>query len=617
MVLRKKFLLGLIFVSVIILTLINLPSNLWKASAEEITNTWHWTKENPKPAWFKWDYGKDKPARGGYIKWASPYYIGLMNPNHWPVYDWVSMTQMYEDLYYIQKDWKPNFPWLAESYTYPDPLTCIMKFRKGIKFHDGTDFNAEAVKFTIDYILDRKNGCWTKAWLRPVKSVEVVDEYTLKWHFIEPWAAFIGMMGTTPGYIISKKALEGDMALKDLEKLEKRLETARKKVERATQKTEESSGDEKTKALAKLEQEKKDLADLETEHRETAKKAEGAFSVDNHAVGTGRYMFEEGRPGNYLKMKRNPNWWFGKSIGQPDMPYPDGIIVKVILDPSVRLATLRAGEIHSMGLTPSQYNMVKNDPNLNVTSMTQNHLVALRFNTQKGPCKDIRVRKAISHAIDRKALIIGTQFGQAEIASGMYMNDHWCHNPNLKPVTYDPELSKKLLKEAGYEKGLTVTGYMYNTTESVTLTEAVKNMLAQVGVNWKVDNLDNVAASDRMKNLEYDLAAGGWAYIKDPDMMASGLYHPDGGFNYGRSNNPEAIRLIEAGVRELNEDKRQKIYWELEKVLYDDYEDAWLWNPILNTARRKNLLGYDVELHKLGQESYWFSHPEWLKDGKE
>jgi len=603
--LRKKFLLGFIFVSFALVLLFNTPVSVIKAADEGGANFWKWSDSNPKPAWFKWDSGKEKPVRGGYIKWAASRYIGLMNPNHWPVYDWVSMTQLYEDLFYIQGDWKPNFPWLAESYTYPDPLTCIMKFRQGIKFHDGTDFDAEAVKFTLDYIMDKKNGCWTKAWVRPIKSMEVLDKYTLKWNFSEPWAAFIGMMGTTPGYIISKKALEGDMALKELENIEKSLKTAQKKVERAAQKADVSSGEEKTKALEKLEKEKEKLADIESEHRETAKKAEGAFSVDNHAVGTGRYMFEEGRPGNYLKMKRNPDWWFGKTIGQPDMPYPDGIIVKVIAD------------LYSMGLSPSQFNMLKGDRNLKITSMTQNHLVALRFNTQNGPCKDLRVRKAISHAIDRKALIFGTQFGQAEISSCMYMNSHWCHNPELKPVTYDPELSKNLLREAGYEKGLTVTGYMPNLPDSMPVAEAIKDMLAQVDIKWDVDFLDNVASSDRMKNVEYDLAQGGWAYIKDPDMMASGLYHPDGGFNYGRSNNPEAIKLIEAGVHELDENKRQKIYWELEKLLYENYEDAWLWNPILSTARRENLLGYDVELHKIGQESYWFSHPEWLKDGKE
>ncbi|MBW1711233.1 MAG: hypothetical protein JRJ73_15385, partial [Deltaproteobacteria bacterium] len=80
-----------------------------------------------------------------------------------------------------------------------------------------------------------------------------------------------------------------------------------------------------------------------------------ATPLDNQAVGTGRFMVEEGRPGNYLKLKRNPNWWFGKSIGLPDMPYFDGWLINVIPDPSVQLANLRAGKIDAMNVDPSQY----------------------------------------------------------------------------------------------------------------------------------------------------------------------------------------------------------------------------------------------------------------------
>jgi peptide/nickel transport system substrate-binding protein len=604
--LKKKHLVCVcLFVAVGLLLLAN-PLNM-TAVGEEAQSTWVWTKENPKPAWWKWDYGKDKPVRGGYIKYAASRYIGLMNPNHWPVYDWVAITQMYEDIAYIAGEWKPTFLWLAKSVEYTDPLTCIMKLRKGIKFHDGSDFNAEAVKYLMDYMKDKKNGCWTRAWIRPVKSVEVVDEHTVKWNFEKPWAGFIGMMATTPGYMVSKKALEGDVALLEAKKLKGKLKTAKKKLAKA----------EKKGKQAKIDKARKKVAKIQDQYDTAAAKSKGAKSVDVHPVGTGRYMFEEGRPGNYLKLKRNPNWWFAKSIGQPDMPYPDGLITYVIADLTVRLANLRAGKIHAMGLSPSQVAMVKNDPKLKISSNPTNFLVALRFNTQKGPAKDIRVRKAISHAIDRKAILAGTAFGQGTIASAMYMDTHWCHNPNLKPVTYDPELSKKLLAEAGYPNGLKISGYMSNLPDSVTRTEAIKNMLAQVGIDWKVDVLDNVAISDRMKNVEYDLAQGGWAYIKDPDMMASGLYHPDGGFNYGRSNNPEAIALVEAGNTELDMDKRQKIYWELERVLYENYEDAWLYWPVSNTARRLNLLGNDSAMQREGQETYWFSHPEYLKDGKE
>ena len=119
-----------------------------------------------------------------------------------------------------------------------------------------------------------------------------------------------------------------------------------------------------------------------------------------------------------------------------------------------------------------------------------------------------------------------------------------------------------------------------------------------------------------MKNLEYDLAQGGWAWILDPDLMATGLYSPEGGFNYGRSNNPAVIKLIEKAREEVDQNKRQKMYWEIEKLLYDDYEDAWLWWPKSVTAFRKNVLGWNQEMYLAGREGFWFSHCRWFKDGK-
>jgi hypothetical protein len=63
-------------------------------------------------------------------------------------------------------------------------------------------------------------------------------------------------------------------------------------------------------------------------------------------------------------------------------------------------------------------------------------------------------------------------------------------------------------------------------------------------------------------------------------------------------------------------DKRQKIYWELERVLYENYEDAWISYPLINVARSSRLLGYDVNKHIKGGEFYYYSHPGWFKDGR-
>jgi len=580
------------------------------------TGSWRWTKDNPKPSWWHWGTPENEPVRGGYHQASASRYIGIMNPNHYIPLDWVSITNIYGGLIYINEKYQPIAFWLAKSVEYTDPLTCIMKLRQGITFHDGSKFNAEAVKFTIDYMKDKSNGCWSRSWVLPIKSVEVVDEFTLKWNFKKPWPGFLGMMATVPGYIISKKALEGDIAMKVLGKVEKKLKKSQSKLAKLVKAAKKQTGEKAQKTAKKIEKEKKKATGLEQQVAGLRIKAKGAKDVDKFPVGTGKYMLEEGKPGNYLKLKRNPNWWFGKSVGIPDLPYLDGIKITVIPDEAIRLANFRAGKLDSLGLSATQYMDLKDNPKFKISSQIGNFMYGLKFNHVKGPAMDIRVRKAVSHAIDRKALVHGLWHGQAIVPSGPFHSTHWCHNPELKPVEYNPELSKKLLAEAGYKKGLTLKGHMSSSTSGVTTTEAIKGMLAKVGINWKVDALDPVAEDDRNKNLEYDLAGTMFAYIKEPDMVATGLYHPEGSFNYGRTNTPKAIELIEAGKIEIDMKKRQKIYWELERVLYENYEDVWFSYPIWNTARSLRVLGYDVKEHDAGGEFYWHSHPGWFKDGR-
>lgn len=503
--------------------------------------------------WAAWDYVKDKPVRGGVLRLANSQYIGKLNPNHWPVLDWPTMNFFHEKLIITDGSYKPTTPWLLEDIRQENETSFVTRLRPDVTFHDGSKFTAETVKSQIDWIRDPKNKTWSAAWLAPLDVVEVIDEHTLRWKAKQPWAGFQGIIANVPGYMMSQKALSED-----------------------------------------------------------PEKYEGSAPK-----GTGAYIVEEASPGNFLKLKRNPNWWFAKASGNPDMPYFDGVIVTVIPDPAVRLANLRANKLDVLALDKSQYAIVKNDPELKVFRAPLNHVVGVRFNTQKGVLKDIRLRQAINCAIDRKALIAGTQFGLGRIASAMYPDDHWAHNPAIKPVVYDPSLSKKLLADAGYAGGLTVRGYWNNTTEGQALAEAIKGMLSKVGINWDVELLAPVASAARMKEADFDMTQGGYTFIYDPDLLATGLYHPSGGFNFGRSNNPQAISLLEAGRRETDIDKRQKIYWDLEKVLTDAHEDAWLWWEEGATAMRKNVMGWDNDMSNKHKESYAWSHPLWFKDGKQ
>jgi len=547
-------------------------------------------------------YCPDKPVRGGYMRSASPVYIGLMNPNHFPVMDWVSMSYMYEKLINLDSSQKPTTPWLAESWEYLDDVTVIMKLKKGVLFHDRSPFNAQGLKYQMDWIMDKDNAAWTRIWIEPLKSLEVVDEYTVKWHFKRPWGSFLGTLASVPGFVISAIALEKDSAITKVKRIEREIVSAKRKAAMG-------------KDAPKADKAKQILADLEAQLKHYSTIAKDAKPLDTNPVGTGPYMLEKASTDNYLQLKRNPAWWFGQSIGLPDMPYFDGMKISVIPDPSVRLANLKAGKLDFIVADAIQYKLVKNDPNFNVNTMPMNWLIYLMLNNAKGPCADIRVRQAISHAIDRKALVMGTQFGLGRVASCMYPDDHWAHNPNLSPVSYDPVLSKKLLAQAGYPNGLTLKGFTLNLPEAQAFAKAVMAMLEKVGITWKPVYLSISGMIEPFKKRDFDIVGSLHPWIQEPDHIATLLYDPISPLNNGRSHNEKAISLIKAGRENVNEAKRTRIYNELEKALYENYEDAWLWWPTAVLASSKNVMGFNADMAKQFGEAYYFSHPQWFKDG--
>ena len=575
------------------------------ASAEKYPG-WNYDKDNPAPKWFDWgkDYWPTEPVRGGTYRTAAFKYIGLLNPHHWPVNDFVTMSYIYERPMWADGTHKPNAMWMAESWKYTGSTSAIVKIRKGIQFHDGSDFNAAGLKYMIEWMTDKRNGAWSISLYGPVKKMEVIDEYTLGFEFKRPWANFPGTLQFTA--IVSPAALKKDVAYANMGKLEKKLKTLKKKLGKAEKKGQ-------AKKIKKL---SKQVVKAEKQIAQTKERLKGFTPIDKMAVGSNQFMVEEGRPGNYLLLKRNPNWWFGKSIGRPEMPYFDKWKVTVIPDASIHLANLRANKLDTIAVDPSQYRIVKNDPKLNVRVNPVNSMHGLRFNHKRKVFQDIRVRKAISHAIDRKALIHGVHLGLGREASAMYPGDHWGHNPDLQPVKYDPELSKKLLAEAGYADGLTLTGLYWNYPISLSEATAMKSMLKKVGVDWQVEHVELAAFTDKSRNLEYDLAALSLNWIWDPDVAATALYHSDGAFNNGRFSNKEVEKLIVDGRSELDIVKRQKIYHQIEEIIYKNYYDVWTRWSVSVEASRKNVYGHNQELDLLGKEGFWYSHPLWFKDGK-
>lgn len=496
--------------------------------------------------------GDEKPVRGGIIRLASSQYIGNMNPNRWPVNDWVATSYIHEKLMVNDGAFRPSVPYVAESVVRESPRAIVITLRPNVQFHDGSPLTADSIKFMYDWIKKPENAAWTAGTVADLESVEVIGPLKVRMHLKNTWSSFEGMLAGAAGYVMGDKALAADP---------KRFESTL-------------------------------------------------------PVGLGPYMVDEASPGNFLKLKRNPNWWMGKAIGRPEAPYFDGLQLSVIPDPAVRLANFRAGKLDILALDKPQYASLHNDRNFTVSVLPANHSTAYRFNSAKGPCSDLRVRKAISHAIDRKGLIDGTQFGLARQANAILPSDHWAHNADIAPIDFNPTMSKELLAQAGHGQGLTIRGFVLNTPESIQVAEAVKNMLSKIGVTWQFDALAPVALAARRTAVDFDMADGGWRFVLDPDLTMTGLYHPIGNFSQGRAPNPELHKEIDAARNELAFEKRRVMYRAIEKKIADDYQDAYLWWDLNAVAYQKWVRGYSAENQLRYKESWWFTHPFWFADGK-
>ncbi|MBW2324408.1 MAG: hypothetical protein JRF41_13005 [Deltaproteobacteria bacterium] len=140
-------------------------------------------------------------------------------------------------------------------------------------------------------------------------------------------------------------------------------------------------------------------------------------------------------------------------------------------------------------------------------------------------------------------------------------------------------------------------------------------MLAKIGVNWKVDAVDAVSGADRLKNLEFDVSMWAAAYIQDPDSL-SWYHHPKGAWNNGRIKNNKVVPLIEAARIEIDQSKRQKIYHRIEELMYENYDDIWLWGEVSALTLSKKVQGWNNKMYIENRTWYTSSHPMWFKDGR-
>ncbi len=434
-------------------------------------------------------------------------------------------------------------PGLAERWRTIDATTWEFNLRRGVKFHDGSDFTAEDAVFSLQRPLSIKGSPGGFApFVRAIASVTAVDAHTLHIKTKYPYGALPEDINSI--LIVSKK------------------------------------------------------------HALNAGPED--FDSGRAMIGTGPYKFVKYQRGDRLELARNDQWW-GKA------PAWDKVTLRVIpADPS-RTAALLSGELDVIEHVPSAdiKNINKNNK-LRVTQTTSWRTILLhvdQYRAQpsgvtdtngkplaKNPFMDLRVRQAMSKAINRTAIAERVMEGLAVPAANIVSPGVFGYNPALKAEAYDPEGAKRLLTEAGYPNGFRVTlsgpNNRYINDEQVLQT--VAQLLTRVGITTRVEATPMSAFLGRVRKEEISFALLGWGTFAADLALRSLVATPNpekgwGAWNWGRYTNPKVDALMEQALGSVDRAKREALAREANTLAMNDLAFIPLHHQVVSWAMRASL----------------------------
>ncbi|UCE31934.1 MAG: ABC transporter substrate-binding protein [Burkholderiales bacterium] len=407
-------------------------------------------------------------------------------------------------------------PGLAVSWKPIDDLTWEFKLRQGVKFHDGSDFNADDVVCTFERAPNVPNspagfGLYTKG-----KTVVKVDDHTVHIKTEKPYPLMVNDVSTIN--IVS-----------------------------------DTKG-----CKATTEQ----------------------FNKGEATAGTGPYMFVEYVPGDRIVLKRNDAYWGRKA------EFEDVILKPIKSDPA-RVAALLAGDVDLINDLPTiDVGRMKQEGKVAISEGTSNRIMYLHMDQFrddspyisgkdgariKNPLRDVRVRKAISLAINRPAIVERVMEGQAIPAGQLLPKGFFGVSDKLKPLAYDPNTAKKLLAEAGYPDGfkLRIHGPNDRYINDAKIVEAIAQMLTRIGIEADIETLprsvffSRASAGGKDKTPEFSLYLAGWgAGSGEASSPLRSLIHTYdrskgmGAANRGRHSNAEVDKVIQQALVTVDDARR-------------------------------------------------------------
>ena len=410
------------------------------------------------------------------------------------------LSNLYDPLVRRGNDGK-LYPALAMEWKALDDHTWQFKLRQGVKFHNGEPFDANAVKFSIERILNPK----TKSpivELRKVDRVDVVDNYTVNIITKQVVPNLPDSLALFGGCIVPSKYIQ--------------------------------------------------------------QQGEEAFA--QKPVGTGPFKFKEWQKDDHLTLVANQEYWGGA-------PRIDELVFRSLPDPADRVAALLSGQVDIINQVPADsQERVKGDPNLRLEKAAGLRLYYLSTAYEQGPTADVRVRQAISYAIDTQALIKHLLNGNGVPAAAPVTQFSFGYDPALKPYEFNPQKAKDLLAQAGYKDGFEIK-FQTQPGFYKDLSEAVAGMLEKVGIRAKLEVLPDAQFDELYeKGKLAPLWTNGYTIWQGSPEPLVGVFFKTG-MPRAHYHNDQMDRLIATFQGTTDQTKRSGALNAALRMLHDDA--AW------------------------------------------
>ncbi|CCG87299.1 ABC transporter substrate-binding protein [Erwinia piriflorinigrans] len=337
---------------------------------------------------------------------------------------------------------------------------------------------------------------------------------------------------------------------------------------------------------------------LSAEYADAMLKAGTPEKLDREPIGTGPFELVQYQKDSRILFRAFPQYWQGKAK-------LDRLIYSITPDASVRAARLEKNECQVIPFpNPADLPRLRANPNITVMEKAGLNTGYLAFNTQKAPLDNIKVRQALSMAINKPAIIEAVFQGTGIAAKNLLPPGVWSADKDLKDYDYAPEQAKALLKEAGIAPGTTVELWAmpvqrpYNPNAR-RMAEMIQEDWAKIGIKANIVSFEWGEYLSRIKNGEHQAALVGWTTATgDPDNFFSPLFSctaANGGSNAARWCYPPFERLISQARSAQDRQQRVTLYREAQQIMHDQAPAVMIAHSTIFEPVRKEVIGYQVD----------------------